>query len=478
VIRALRCGSQAKRTLALLALATALVLVVLGVTGLLLALQVRGRFTAITKDSVPSILAAQNLRAQAQDMDADLANSVLENDNPGPNKENWAALRAASATTLLDDLAKAQGNITFPGECQAVAALRAAFVAYSTAAAQSEQAAAAARQGGARVGDDSNSDAVAGYERAADVLLNRIEPAVSLGAPESGGAAVPASAPAPLGPGRCALSDTSLSSAGGLYTINNDHELAAYDSGRSLVTRAAGIVIVLGLLAVVLAALLGVRLARTFHRYLNLGLLVAGLLALVAVLFFTVEMAGLGTNFKSVSKDALDSIRYALSIKARANAGNADESRWLFDTKQAAQWQNDFFAQRDAVNALIAQARNNITYRGERTAIDGGEQAQPGEGGLSKNWATYQQLDGQIRQAQNSGDHGQAIQLDLGPSNDAYNAFLKGVDDLQQVNQKVYSDTAATAESRAAISGIIVLALGIAAALAVLYGASRRVNEL
>src|SRR5712692_4556593 len=155
MIRGLRQGSPTKRTLTLLTLALAVVLVVDGLAGLLLALQIRGRFTTTTKDSVPSILAAQNLRAQAQDMDADLANTVLEIDNPGPNKENWAALRATSAKTLLDELGQAQGNITFSGECQAVAGLRSAFVDYSSSAAQAEQDSALAKQGGAKVGDAS-----------------------------------------------------------------------------------------------------------------------------------------------------------------------------------------------------------------------------------------------------------------------------------------------------------------------------------
>jgi hypothetical protein len=214
------------------------------------------------------------------------------------------------------------------------------------------------------------------------------------------------------------------------------------------------------------------------HRYLNAGIVSGAVLALAVLIFSAVMFLGLKSNFKTVSKDALDSIRYTLSIEARANAGNADESRWLFDRQQADTWQNDFFAQRDAVNDLINKARANITFKGERTAIDGAESASAGAGGLSKAWTTYLQLDGQIRQAQNGNNHLQAIQIDLGTSNDAYAQFLKGVSELRSVNQKVYTDTANSAESKALLAGVAALVVALAGGAAVIVGGGRRLSEL
>ena len=65
---ALGHASGARRTMTLLTALVIAIVIVQGATTLYFGVAVRGRFTGITHDSVPSILAAQNLRSQAQDV--------------------------------------------------------------------------------------------------------------------------------------------------------------------------------------------------------------------------------------------------------------------------------------------------------------------------------------------------------------------------------------------------------------------------
>jgi hypothetical protein len=468
MIRGLRRGSRRKRTVTVLALIGALLLAVQGIAGLLLGLQMRGRFHTITHDSVPSILAAQNLRAQAQDMDADLANTVLENGNKAFNGEDWVALRRDSAKTTLDQISQAYANVTFAGECQAIRELQHAFLDYDTAAAQVEQLVA---QAGGTLGGPAAPPAVTLYGRAADALVGRMDPAVI--APAGQGAAPVLACDANTPPG--------VSSAGGLFTVNDAHETRAYDAGRSLIAVGIAIALVLGILVLAVVAVANLRLAALLHRRVNAGLAVAAVAAVVVGIFCTVEFAQLNRDFKTVSKDSLDSIRATLRIKAEANQGNADESRWLFDSTNAGRWQDDFFAQRDQVNRDIDAARANITYTGERTAIDGSETpgaADQCQGGLCAAWQSYQKLDGDIRAAQNGGDHAGAIRIDLTTSNDAYGQFITHVNGLQAVNYKVYTDTANSADTRSLVTALVSLLVAIGGAVALLVGVGPRLREI
>ena len=140
---------------------------------------------------MPSIIAAQQLRADAQRMDADLADAVLVNGNQALSQQDWVKRRSDDAKLVVNEIATAQGNVAFAGECEALAALRDGLVDFSTFAAQTERAVAAADA-------TSSPDAVPLYNRADDVLVRRIEPALVAGNPGDATVVQRGADPAPL----------------------------------------------------------------------------------------------------------------------------------------------------------------------------------------------------------------------------------------------------------------------------------------
>ncbi len=472
-------GTGARGTLLLLAGLIVLALLAEGGLSVFFGLRSRAEFRTITHDSVPSIIAADQLRAAIQTVDADLANTALENGNPGPHKEDWIALRAQDSKAALDQLAQAQGNVTFAGECQDVATLRNGFVDYSTIAAQAE---AQAKASGAAIGT-SVPAVVALYNQAVNVLSTRLDPATVAGSQLSG-IQTPSGAPQPVAPGSPLCEQGGVPSNGGLYMINLQHETSAYSSGRMVL----GIGIALIALATV-AALAAILITNIFvagrtHRYVNLGLAGAAALALVLGATGMIEMSRLYSGFKMVSKDSLDSIRYALDMKGAGSAANADESRWLADPASLQKWQSDYDQQQQLVNQAIVLARDNVTYAGEKAAIDGvssGTVGQNCQNGIQKSWNQYVQIDGQMRKLQaanNQQSHVQAVQLDLSTSNDAFNDFVNCASLLQQVNQSHYDSAASAANGRGWTLVGVGAVLGLLAIGATIWGVRPRLEEL
>ena len=67
-------------------------------------------------------------------------------------------------------------------------------------------------------------------------------------------------------------------------------------------------------------------------------------------------------------------------------------------------------------------------------------------------WLDYLAADGEIRAAENSGNHTRAVQLNFGEANSRLDAFTTCAGELQAINQAHYAATASRAGSTALIT--------------------------
>ena len=271
-----------------------------------------------------------------------------------------------------------------------------------------------------------------------------------------------------------------------LSFINYSHLQGAYtDAGNFLGGSTAWIVILSILLALLL--LLGTgRMMFTSHRFINLGLLSAMLIALV----FSGTTIGLlnslqGSNaqqhaqdgaFVQLVSDDYSSIYYAAVLNRVATDANADESRWLIalefnDQTNIAHWQDDWNQNTQKVQTLIAQAHGNRTWPEEDKPL----------ADIDTFWGQYTGIDSQIRTAAlNQGDPQHLLTaegLSTGNSNKAFGNFYSAVTQLAQANQSHYDQTFQSINNTLMLYFVLSLMLFPLVGLLALWGITSRLKD-
>jgi hypothetical protein len=474
--------ATSRQALAALAAVALIALLAQGAVSLVIGLRARSTFSGLHDNTAPAITAAQNLRADVQEMDGDLTNALLQYGLAAPDKQDWRGNRAQATKAVLTDLALLQARISQRGECDAVAALRDGVADYSTYAAQAEQAernaGASVATGGAAASSALPADVVTLYNLAADVVLNRIDPAIVAGSPDE--AAVPTTALRPVATCTSTVRPA-VSTAGGLYTIHTAQEQRAYDSGRRTLLLGGVAAVLVGLVALAAIVLTGLSAARQTHRLIAPGVAAGGLLAIVILAGTLALLISLNSRLHSASNDELPAVETALQIKGIASIANADESRWLFATDRVQAWQNDFNQSGARIATLIKQASDNAANTALRQSMSGigGQAVTPGcAAGVAPAWATYLNLDKQLRQSQQQGQHAAAVALKLGSSNNTFADVIACADRYQQLSAARFNDTANSGSRDALLLAIVGVGVAAAGALLLLIGARNRLADL
>ncbi len=215
----------------------------------------------------------------------------------------------------------------------------------------------------------------------------------------------------------------------------------------------------MGLLGVLIA--LQVFLNRRMRRLLNPMLLAATAIAILFTGHTVKSLFSASYQLKVAKEDAFESIHALWQIRALAYSANGDESRYLLDPTMATKHEQAFSAkvsqlaqlpdgttfktvfsslsstESDGKNnvgfkGLFADELNNITFTGERSAAIATLVA----------FSNYFEIDRQMRQFQQSGNHEAAVALCIGnnqgQSNWAFNRFDDALDRTLAINQQAF----------------------------------------
>jgi hypothetical protein len=180
----------------------------------------------------------------------------------------------------------------------------------------------------------------------------------------------------------------------------------------------------------------------------------------IAILFIGSTFRALfsaSAQLKIAKEDAFESIHALWQVRALAYSANGDESRYLLDSAMATKHEQAFSAKvaklaeipdvatfkrvvstlansgtNVGFKGLFADALNNITFKGEREAAIATLAA----------FSTYFEIDKQIRQLEQSGNHDAAVALCIGSkqgqSNWAFERFDSALDKTLAINQQAF----------------------------------------
>ena len=398
----------------------------------------RAAIQVIGRDAVPSIVAAEKIRAYLADMDANAANGFFSQQTSMANTQY-----EADRQQVTDALIAATQNITFGEEERVpIRAITAALQQY----------------------------------------VGLVEVARSKGYP----AGLPF-----LFQASDLMHRTLLPAAVALDTANFQHLNAAYATARQNEGGQRLRVLAMGLLLLAVLALTQVFLFQRTHRLLNLPLVLATLL-LFALLAQTLSTLGQeAILLKQTKQDCFDSIHALWMARAVAFDANGDESLYLLWHDERDRYTRQFrdkaalLADTPVTEEVIAAAQKqppqfkgyigdelrNITFAGEQdAAIE-----------MLRAFGVYLQVDARIRAEEESGQHQSAVVLctgtQPGQSNWAFDRFNNALGVVLDINQKEFDKDVEAAFGLLRwppISGIL---LSLLIPFAAWYGLHPRIRE-
>ena len=394
-------------------------------------------------DTVPSIVAAEQIDTALADINASLANAILAKDDD--TKPSWRTLKE-DADAVAHALITAGENVTYGAEEETpLYAIQSNLPVYFRFVGQARP----------RLAGDPLPDVRA----ASELMQNTILPAAA------------------------ALDDA-----------NFRHLTASYDGHRANRTNAL-VELLLGS-GVLCALLIGVQLqlTRRTRRVINLPLLGATLLLAGFAVYAVYVFVTANEQLRAAKQNSFDSIHALWKARAVANDANAEESLYLLEHGTPQQQRHeDAFIQKSAqllsglpaaqaiaeatagrtqrIKGLIGDELNNITYPGEREAASE----------MLRTFAGYLDIDRQIRDFERAGRHDQALALDIGTapgeSDWAFERFDKALGSTLAINQKYFEAQVERASSLLAAMPWAVPAVALLVALLAWLGLQPRINE-
>jgi CHASE3 domain sensor protein len=369
--------------------------------------EARRTIQTIGRDTAPSIVAAQSMKASMVDMDANAANDLLG----GPNgvqaaRDTYNTDRAAAVAGLI----RAARNITYPEEEPLIQTMENDMSLYAGYVAQAQLYNA--------MGD--SGSATQSMKAATDLMHQQILPA-----------------------------------ADQLDAVNFDHLTATYADRKQTAGLSLALVLIAGVLVVALLVVVQVFVARRTRRVLNLPLLGATVVALLLTGRLVSTLNAETTDLKVAKQDAFDSVHYLWQARAFAYDANGDESLWLLPGFDKPQYDASFHAKtaelvdRPLTDQVIASAAaGNVQFKG-RFADEMNNITFPGEleaaTQMLRTHAQYYALDAQIRSLETSGQHAAAVALctgyAVGQSNWAFAQFDAALGQTLAINEQWFADS-------------------------------------
>lgn len=403
--------------------------------------QVRYTVKTIGKDAVPSIIAAQKIRASLVDMDANAANAFIGNSN---SIKTALEQYEKDRKIVTDSLVSAAQNITY--------------------------------------GDEERKPILAMVDRL-QIYVGMVETARLKGSPE--GISI-------LRTASSLMHSVLLPSAEALDKANFKYLDDAYSKSRaaySLINLA-----ILFAAAMLFVVLIGTQvfLYKRMHRILNIPLVIATILLIAFTGYLNNTLSNESAYLKNAKENAFDSIHALWKARAVAYDANGDESLYLLEVGKGELYDNSFkqkatqllnvpvsqelITQANAGNKILAKGYiadelNNITFVGEKEAAIK----------LLQSYGQYLMLDTQIRQLENSGKHQEAIDLCVGTnegqSNWAFERFDNALSSVLEINQKEFDHSIDQAFSSLEWPSLIASILAIIIVILCWFGLQPRIQE-
>jgi hypothetical protein len=265
----------------------ALVLLLLGQGEATLA-AARRAFKVIGKDTVPSIIAAEEIGYALADLDANVANSLLGN---AQHRQTATAAIEKQRLKVTDSLVDAAQNITYgDAEKVPIRAMTRDLGLYLERAAEARLRYEQGDLPGARTS----------YWQATDLLHRNL-----------------------------------LVEANDLDAANKLELDAAYTSGKRETRGAELVACLVGLLLVGALLALQIFLFRKTRRVFSAPILLATFLAVILPVYLAVRFTAASESLRVAKEDAFDSIHSLVRARTIAYDLNGDESRFLLDTNDA-----------------------------------------------------------------------------------------------------------------------------------------------
>lgn len=372
----------------------------------------RDAVQTIGKDSVPSIIAAQQVRSNLADMDANAANGFFSRGTKEAKATYEIDRQAAS-----DRLVTAAQNITYGAE------ERVPILAL-----------------------------VSGLE----TYVGSVESCRTLGYPKGLDTLRSASAE---------MHSQLLPASDALDTANFNHLNSIYAESKISIPGSVTLLLIAGLLTA--AALLAIQafLFTRMKRVFNIPLAAATGLMLIWLMATSNTIRSVQHDLKVAKEDSFDSLDALWKARSVAYDANGDESLYLLESGSRGSAEADAvkdseasFRKKSALIAdspltpdVLAQAKTdkptfkgylgdelrNITFAGEQeAAIDA----------LNK-YAAYMAMDAHIRELETSGRHQEAVDFctgtQEGQSNWGFAEFDKALQNVIDINQKAFDDSVA-----------------------------------
>jgi hypothetical protein len=361
-----------------------------GFTALLLGLSILGvrvhreALQGIGRDTAPSIIHAQGIKAYLAVMDANVANELLG--QAGRMQEEVDAYeenRKKVATSLIE----AAKNITFEGEQEALENLQ---ITLGTFEARVQRARDLREEGDARYLD--------AYRDAARIMDSQLLPETDK------------------------INDVNLKELRETYDRINTRSVG---SSFLLVVSA---LILLGTLVSVQRFLTD----RT-HRVLNPLLVAATLVALWFAFTTYASQATARHRLRVAREDAFPSIHALLQARASAYSARSLESRYLLDPAKASEHENAFRSRMADTERNLQQELKNITFA---------EEEEPARATLNR-FHSFLRVDEEMRKVNAAGNRDAALELctgiGRGSAHEAFTAFDAALGRALEVNMSEFN---------------------------------------
>jgi hypothetical protein len=405
----------------------------------------RNAIQTIAKDSIPSVLLSLRIVDAMSDMDATVANALLDDKNKESliQDESITSLSKAQKAfnTRRNDVAArltlAAKNITFKGEDVAIQKL---MLDFGTYLAYVERAQVAHAKG-------DKPGALGQYRMAANILDKTLIPKAY------------------------ELRNINIKE------LENQYSDSQYKSGAAtLAVSILGLMTIGGLVALQLFLTLRTR------RTLNPMLFGATLVALIFLIGSALSLMSSSNQLRVLKEDSYDSLLALRSGRATLYGANSDESRYLLDAGNRQQHNDAFFKkteevfkqsnnqdflaktivniqqeQKDpSIKGHFATEIDNITFPSERAVV----------AKLMQDYKEYLAIDKQIRSLVASNKIPEALALCLGRSNNVFDQMKETMNDAIKINQDLFDKVEAKAtdqlsafEIKAAIALILITTL-------------------
>ncbi len=211
------------------------------------------------------------------------------------------------------------------------------------------------------------------------------------------------------------------------------------------------------------------------NRVLNVGLLAAGVLLAISVIWLAVAYLGGRADLLDAQARGSATVGAVAKATIAAQEAHADESLTLIDNAGDDNYQRDFLVQQRALGPGPG------TLLSTASAAARGTPAGPAVEAANPDAAAWYQAHREVRSLDNNGDHQTAVKNALGTgSGDSGAAFARLSDDLDVAihsDQAVFNSTAPAAAS--AYTGLmaVTIAASLLMAVACAWGLSRRLAE-